>query len=108
MKRYMSAKGGSASGGKKIEWSKYTLFQQRVYKTISKIPAGQVWTYGQVAKKLGNPHLARAVGQALSKNQDAPDIPCHRVVSYNGLGGYSAAGGLKKKIKLLRKEGYKK
>ena len=92
---------------KNIDLSKYTPFQQRVYKVISKIPAGKVWTYAEVAKKLGNPHLARAVGNALGKNQDAPDIPCHRVVASNGLGGYSAPGGLKKKIKLLKQEGYK-
>jgi methylated-DNA-[protein]-cysteine S-methyltransferase len=92
---------------KKINWSKYTPFQQRVLKTICSIPAGKVWTYGQVASKLGNPHLARAVGQALSRNMDAPEVPCHRVVASNSLGGYSAPGGLKKKIKLLKKEGYK-
>lgn len=91
---------------KKIDWSKYTPFQQRVLKTICKIPAGQAWTYGQLATKLGNKNLARAVGQALKRNQDAPYVPCHRVVSYNGLGGYSAPGGLKRKVKLLKKEGY--
>jgi methylated-DNA-[protein]-cysteine S-methyltransferase len=93
---------------KKIDWSKYTPFQQRVYKAIMKIPAGQVWTYGRVAQALGNRHLARAVGQALSKNQNAPDIPCHRVVGYNDMGGYSAPGGLKRKMYLLNKEGFRK
>lgn len=83
---------------KKIDWGKYTTFQKKVYKAILKIPAGQVWTYGQVARRIGSPHAARAVGQALSKNQDAPDIPCHRVVGYNNLGGYSAAGGIKEKL----------
>ena len=91
---------------KKINWDKYTPFQQRVLKAICKIPAGQVWTYGQLASKLGNRNLARAVGQALKRNQDAPGVPCHRVVSYNGLGGYSAKGGIKTKVKLLKKEGY--
>lgn len=93
---------------KKIDWSKYTTFQQRVLKAICKIPPGQVWTYGQLAEKLGNRQLARAVGQALSKNQDAPDVPCHRVVGYNNMGGYSAGGGLKTKMKLLKQEGYRK
>jgi methylated-DNA-[protein]-cysteine S-methyltransferase len=93
---------------KKIDWSKYTPFQQRVLKTISKIPAGKVWTYAQVAQKLGNKKLARAVGNALAKNMDAPTVPCHRVIASSGaLGGYSAPGGIKTKIKLLRKEGYK-
>ena len=93
---------------KKIDWNKYTPFQQRVLKAICQIPPGKVWTYGEVAKKLGNPHLARAVGQALSKNKDAPEVPCHRVVGHKGMGGYSAGGGLKTKLKLLKQEGYKK
>lgn len=92
---------------KKIDWSKYSPFQQQVYKTIMKIPPGQVWTYGLVAAKMGKPGAARAVGTALAKNQDAPEIPCHRVVGSNNMGGYSAAGGMKRKFALLRKEGYK-
>ena len=93
---------------RKIDWSKYTPFQQKVYKAILKIPAGQVWTYGQVAKKIGQPKAARAVGGALSKNQDAPYIPCHRVVGYNkAMVGYSAKGGINSKLRMLKKEGYK-
>ena len=88
-----------------IHWSKYTPFQQKVYKAILKIPAGQVWTYSQVARKIGQPKATRAVGMALKFNQDAPIIPCHRVVGYNSIGGYSASGGLKKKLKLLKQEG---
>lgn len=93
---------------KKIDWSKYTPFQQRVYKLVRHIPKGQVWTYGEVARRLGNRHLARAVGQALSKNNDGLYIPCHRVVGYNGMGGYSSAGGVKEKLDLLKKEGFNK
>lgn len=93
---------------KSINWSQYTPFQQKVLKAVAKIPKGKVLTYKQVAHQLGNIKLARAVGQALSKNQHAPLIPCHRVVASNGLGGYSAKGGLKGKIKLLKSEGYKK
>ncbi len=92
---------------KNIDWSKYTPFQQRVLKLICKIPAGQTWTYSEVAAKLGNKNSARAVGNALGKNQDAPEVPCHRVVASNGLGGYSAPGGLKRKLNLLKKEGYR-
>ncbi|OGE88089.1 MAG: hypothetical protein A3J07_01570 [Candidatus Doudnabacteria bacterium RIFCSPLOWO2_02_FULL_49_13] len=92
----------------KIDWAKYTPFQQKVYRAILKIPKGRVLTYGQVARKIGSPKAARAIGQAMKQNQDAPAIPCHRVVASNGLGGYSASGGLKRKLKLLKKEGYKK
>lgn len=90
---------------RKIDWSKYTNFQQKVLKHVAKIPKGKVKTYGEIALALGNKKLARAVGRALSANQDAPVIPCHRVVAANGLGGYSASGGLRAKIKLLKKEG---
>jgi methylated-DNA-[protein]-cysteine S-methyltransferase len=90
-----------------INWKKYSPFQQRVYKAIMKIPAGKVMTYGQVAKMIGSPGAARAVGTALSKNQDVPIIPCHRVIASNGkMGGYSGRGGVSGKIKLLKKEGY--
>jgi methylated-DNA-[protein]-cysteine S-methyltransferase len=91
---------------KKIDWNKYSDFQQKVYRTIMKIPAGKVLTYGEVAKLIGKPGAARAVGTALAKNMDAPDIPCHRVVGVNGMGGYSAAGGIKAKLRLLKKEGF--
>lgn len=92
---------------RKIDWSKYTPFQQKVYKAIMKIPKGQVWTYGQVARKIGKPQAARAVGQALARNLDAPIIPCHRVVGFNqAMVGYSAGGGIKTKLSLLKKEGY--
>ncbi|HTL39575.1 MAG TPA: MGMT family protein [Methylomirabilota bacterium] len=107
MKMNMSRGAGSGFAGKKIDWTKYTVFQQKVYKAILKIPEGQVLTYGEVAKKIGQPRAARAVGMALKYNQDAPIIPCHRVVGYNDMGGYSARGGMKMKLRLLKKEGYK-
>ena len=91
---------------KNIDWSIYTPFQQKVLKYICGIPAGKVMTYAQVAKAIGHPKAARAVGNALSQNRHAPQVPCHRVVSYNGMGGYSGRGGLNGKIKLLKKEGY--
>ena|SRR3989344_199104 len=93
---------------KQIDWTKYTPFQIKVYKAIMKIPPGQVWTYGQVAKKIGMPKAARAIGGAMKRNQDAPVIPCHRVVGYNSMGGYSAKGGMKRKLQILKKEGYVK
>jgi methylated-DNA-[protein]-cysteine S-methyltransferase len=92
---------------KQIDWSKYSKFQQKVYRAILKIPPGKVLTYSQVARLIGQPKAARAVGTALAKNQDAPLIPCHRVVGYNSMGGYSARGGIKRKLALLKKEGFK-
>ncbi len=79
-------------------------FASAVYRLTSHIPLGKVATYGQIARAMGKPQAARAVGQALHCNPFAPKVPCHRVVRNNGdLGGF--AGGLKKKISLLRQEG---
>ena len=60
---------------------------ERVYAAVRRIPRGRVATYGQIARMIGRPHAARAVGYALGA---APsDVPCHRVV--NRQGGLSAA-----------------
>lgn len=92
-----------------------TKFENRVYQIIKKIPKGKVLTYKQVAEKLGNVKLARAVGNALNKNRDLHPpkfskktwegkVPCHRVIRSDGsVGGY--VKGTKKKIELLKKEG---
>ncbi|MFA5974795.1 MAG: MGMT family protein [Elusimicrobiota bacterium] len=83
----------------------YSPFYQKVWKACSKIPRGQTRTYGQLAKAIGHPGAARAVGQALAANPFAPRVPCHRVVCTDGsLGGYSAPGGVHKKRLLLRRE----
>lgn len=82
-----------------------TSFQRKVYEAILRIPKGQVRTYAQVARMIGRPKAARAVGQALRRNRWAPQIPCHRVVASDGsLGGYSAAGGRRRKQRLLQLE----
>ncbi|MFA5034692.1 MAG: MGMT family protein [Candidatus Margulisiibacteriota bacterium] len=81
-----------------------TEFEKKVYAAVKLIPKGEVRSYGWVARRIGRPKAARAVGNALNKNPFAPIVPCHRVVAANGLGGF--AGGLKKKIALLRSEGY--
>lgn len=79
-------------------------FRQAVFNCIKHIPAGQVASYSQVAKAINKPRAARAVGNALNKNPDAPVVPCHRVVESDGsLGGY--AEGRARKIALLQKEG---
>ena len=84
----------------------YPPFYQKVWKACADIPKGQVRTYGWIAKRVGSPDSARAVGQALGKNPFAPTVPCHRVVGVNGkMTGYSGKGGVAAKRKLLRKEG---
>ena len=80
-------------------------FHQKVWLECLKIPKGETRTYGWLAKKIGHPGAARAVGQALAKNPFAPDIPCHRVIRSDGaMGGYSAKGGISKKKKMLENE----
>lgn len=79
-------------------------FTDRVYDVVRRIPRGKTMTYGQVAAAIGQPGAARAVGNALNKNRDTKNIPCHRVIRSDGsTGGY--AFGAKKKIAILKKEG---
>lgn len=81
-----------------------TRFEAQVYTIIRRIPKGQTRSYQWVAARLGNPALARAVGQALHRNPDTRRTPCHRVIRADGtLGGY--AGGVAKKRWLLQREG---
>lgn len=86
---------------------KYPLFYQKVWKICMEIPPGEVRTYKWIATKIGNPKASRAVALALKKNPFAPYVPCHRVIRSDGrLGGYSGNGGIKRKIELLKKEGF--
>jgi O-6-methylguanine DNA methyltransferase len=81
-------------------------FRDKVYEVTRQIPRGKVATYGQIARLVGSPHAARAVGMCMRTNPFAPIVPCHRVVAANGaLAGYSAAGGVEKKRALLQSEG---
>ena len=75
-----------------------------VLRATSKIPYGELSTYGGVAKQIGRPSAARAVGRALGSNPIPVVIPCHRVIGAGGaLTGY--AGGLDRKVALLELEG---
>jgi O-6-methylguanine DNA methyltransferase len=89
-----------------LDLEQLTPFQLSVLQTARRIPMGSVWTYGQVARTIGQPKASRAVGQALGRNPIPIVIPCHRVVAADGrLGGYSGGGGLESKRLLLRLEG---
>jgi methylated-DNA-[protein]-cysteine S-methyltransferase len=68
-----------------------TPFQQRVWAGICTIGAGSVLTYGQLAQRIGG--VPRAVGQACGSNRFPIVIPCHRVVSASGIGGFAHHGG---------------
>jgi AraC family transcriptional regulator of adaptative response/methylated-DNA-[protein]-cysteine methyltransferase len=80
-----------------------TAFQWKVWKALTEIPAGQTQTYGEIAKRIGEPKAARAVGRACATNQAAGVIPCHRAVGANGsLAGYR--WGVARKERLLAEE----
>jgi len=84
---------------------KPTPFEERVYSVVRRIPAGQTRSYGWVAGKIGDPGLARAVGNALNRNPDTRRTPCHRVIRKDGsLGGY--AKGTHRKRRRLISEGW--
>jgi len=80
-------------------------FEESVWQHLLPIPFGAVISYGDIAKKLGDIGLSRAVGRAVGHNPIPIIIPCHRVMGSNGhLTGYS--GGIEKKKWLLAHEGY--
>ena len=82
-----------------------TEFQRRVWQQVMGISRGQVRTYADIARDLGRPRAARAVGAAVGRNPWLMVVPCHRVVGSGGqLTGYAA--GLERKQSLLRMEGW--
>ena len=89
-----------------------TLFQIQVWEILKIIPYGETMTYGHIAREMairtGKQRMSsQAVGQAVRRNPVSIIVPCHRVVGSDGrLTGY--AGGLNKKEKLLRHEGWLK
>ena len=83
-----------------------TSFQKAVLLEVRRIPKGNTATYKQIAERIGHPKAYRAVGTALRKNPFAPFVTCHRVIRGDGsIGNYSAQGGSKAKLKLLKSEG---
>ncbi len=80
-----------------------TGFQRLVWEALVRIPPGRVVSYGELARRIGRPGAARAVGAACGANRIAGLIPCHRVVAANGPGGYR--WGLARKRALLEREG---
>jgi methylated-DNA-[protein]-cysteine S-methyltransferase len=81
-----------------------TPFQVRVWNALAQVPYGTTGTYGQLARTIGAPRAAQAVGAANGRNPVSLLVPCHRIVGANGrLTGY--AGGMARKEYLLRLEG---
>jgi methylated-DNA-[protein]-cysteine S-methyltransferase len=80
-----------------------TSFQRRVWEELERIPYGVTISYGELARRIGNPAAVRAVGLANGRNPISIIVPCHRVIGANGtLTGYG--GGLERKRWLLELE----
>ena len=89
-----------------VQKLKGTAFQKSVWTELSKIKKGEVVSYKELARRIGKPKAVRAVANAVGANPLPVKIPCHRVVRSDGtIGGYSGSGGVKTKLKLLKKEG---
>jgi methylated-DNA-[protein]-cysteine S-methyltransferase len=89
-----------------LDLDRVPAFNAQVYAIARRIPPGETLTYGEIAVKLGDRLLARDVGAALGQNPWPIVVPCHRVTAAGGkLGGFSARGGARTKLKLLAIEG---
>ncbi|WP_404422744.1 methylated-DNA--[protein]-cysteine S-methyltransferase [Nibricoccus sp. IMCC34717] len=89
-----------------LDPSAVTAFQWRVLSAARDVGPGSVETYGDLAKRIGQPSAARAVGGALGANPWMIVVPCHRFVGANrSLTGFSAPGGVETKRRLLTLEG---
>lgn len=76
-----------------------TPFQRRVWNALTEIPYGQTLSYGEIARRIGLPGAARAVGQANGANPIPIVIPCHRVIAADGtIGGFSSGLEIKRQL----------
>ncbi len=89
----------------KLNLSYFSAFGRAVLEKTREIPSGNVATYGEIARAVGKPEAARAVGSVMAKNPFPVLVPCHRVIKCDlSLGEYSG-GGARVKRKLLESEG---
>lgn len=82
-----------------------TAFQQQVWRALLTIPYGETRSYGEIAKQIGNPNGARAVGGACNANPIWIAVPCHRVIGAHGaLTGYALGTGMKQTLLTLERK----
>ena len=85
-----------------IDMEQVSAFNRSVYNIARTIAPGETLTYGDIAVRLGDKLLSRAVGKALGENPFPIVVPCHRVLAANGkTGGFSASGGVTTKFRML-------
>lgn len=102
LRRYFD--GQPVSFDEPLDMGGTTDFQRRVWAATRRIPRGQTLAYGEIARQIGSPRAARAVGQVLARNPWPVIVPCHRVVGHDGrLVGFG--GGLAMKQRMLEMEG---
>lgn len=84
-------------------------FERAVWEAARRIPCGEVRSYGDIAREIGAPQGAQAVGVALGRNPVPIIVPCHRILAADGRsGGFSAPGGVETKFRILEIEGAKR
>ena len=89
----------------KIDFSRWQGFTAKVYVALRAVPYGETITYGELARRAGQPAAARAVGGLMARNPLPIFLPCHRVIAATGaLTGYSGGAGIATKIFLLHHE----
>ncbi len=89
----------------RVDISALTPFERSALYKAAEIPPGEVRSYGWIARELGAPNAARAVGQAMARNPIALFLPCHRVVDSNGA-LHNYVYGVEVKARILAMEGY--
>jgi methylated-DNA-[protein]-cysteine S-methyltransferase len=88
-----------------VDLSGASELERKVYEAALRIPCGEVRTYGEIAREIGAPAAAQAVGMALGRNPVPILVPCHRVLASGGRsGGFSAPGGVATKFRMLEIE----
>lgn len=107
MERFQSYyKGKKTNFSDKLDFSYATPFQKQVWEAARLIPYGETRSYGWVARQIGKPQAARAVGQAVGKNPFLIVVPCHRVIAGDGsLGGFGDELEIKQSLLELEKLG---
>jgi O-6-methylguanine DNA methyltransferase len=96
LNRYFSS--GTWAFAVPLDLSAGTDFDRLVWKALLRIPPGTIRTYGEVARSVGRPGAARAVGNACGRNPVPIIVPCHRVVATNGPGGFGLGLDLKRAL----------
>ncbi len=86
-----------------VNWDRLSPFAKKVSRELARTRCGQMLSYAELARRIGNPKAARAVGQVMARNPFPLVVPCHRVIGSNGsLTGFG--GGLTLKARLLALE----